>query len=121
MSAPPAGTLRYEDPLLAWNPSNAPGDLLFYNGTLMPNLRGDLFYSSLSGQSLMRIRFEDAANPNRPTSLERWFNTAARGQSVYGRLRGMAVGPDGAIYVGTSNSDRGSRQPDQILRISPAN
>jgi quinoprotein glucose dehydrogenase len=119
----PGGNLRYEDPLLAWNPSNPPGDLTFYNGTLMPQFRGDLFYSSLAGQALLRIRFEDANSPNRPTSVERWFRADVRGQSTYGRLRGMTVGPDGALYVGTSNSDRGGARPgdDKILRIAPAN
>jgi quinoprotein glucose dehydrogenase len=119
----PGGPLSYQDPLLAWNPSNPPGDLMFYDAALMPDLRGDLFYSSLGGQALLRIRFENAANPNRPTSIERWFRSDVRGESTYGRLRGMAVGPDGAIYVGTSNSDRASARPgdDKILRIAPAN
>jgi glucose/arabinose dehydrogenase len=58
------------------------------------------------------------------TAIERWFNTGPRGDAVYGRLRALAVGPDGAIYVGTSNYD-GRGQPlssadDRVLRIAPA-
>jgi quinoprotein glucose dehydrogenase len=103
---------------------------LFYTGDLMPELKNDLFVSilgfqPLERQNLMRVRFEDPANPDRPTAIERWFNDA-QGNSVYGRLRALAIGPDGAIYVGTSNHD--GRQmtashreiPDRILRISPA-
>jgi quinoprotein glucose dehydrogenase len=118
------GDARYVDPLLAWVPSNPPGDILYYNGNLMPQLKGDVFYSGLSSQALLRFRFQDPANPNRVTAVERWFTGQERGSSVHGRLRGMAVGPDGAIYVGTGNHDgRSPLRPgdDQVLRIAPAN
>jgi quinoprotein glucose dehydrogenase len=88
---------------------------------LLPQFRGDLFYSSLAGQALLRIRFQDAASPNRVTAIERWFNTGPRGDPVYGRLRALAIGPDGALYVGTSNRDgRGvpRRGDDRVLRIA---
>src|SRR5690606_19210864 len=115
---------RFIDPILAWDPPNPPGDLIFYDADLMPELRGDLFYSALSSQTLMRIRFDDEDNPNRPTTVERWFTGPERGaSSVFGRLRGLAIGPDGAIYVGTGNQD--GRSPlregdDRVLRIAPA-
>jgi quinoprotein glucose dehydrogenase len=125
-----AGLTDFVDPILTFVPSSPPGDTLFYTGDLMPELKNDLFVSilgfqPLERQNLMRVRFEDIANPDRPTSIERWFNDA-QGNSVYGRLRALAIGPDGAIYVGTSNHD--GRQmtashreiPDRILRISPA-
>lgn len=116
------GLEEYEDPLLVWNPALAPGDLVFYDGDLMPELRGDLFYSSLSGQALVRIRFQDPQQPDRVTAIERWFRAGVRGESMYGRLRGLAVGPDGALYVGTGNHD--GRAPlregdDRVLRIAP--
>ena len=94
----------------------------------MPELRGDLFFSTLMSEALIRIRFQDPADPNRVTAIERWFTTriwrpGERGTSVYGRLRGMTVGPDGALYVGTSNHDT-RREPfpgdDRVLRIVPA-
>lgn len=117
-----AGQKELVDPLLSWIPSTPPGALVFYNADLMPQLEGDLFYSSLAGQALLRIRFQDTRSPDRVTAIERWFNTGPRGQSVYGRLRGMTVGADGAIYIGTSNRDgRGFARSgdDRILRIRP--
>ncbi|MBU2097409.1 MAG: PQQ-dependent sugar dehydrogenase [Gammaproteobacteria bacterium] len=124
-----AGDPDYVDPILTFVPSSPPGDVLFYNADLMPELKNDLFVSVLGfqpieRQNLMRIRFQDASDPTRPTAIERWFNDE-HGNSTYGRLRALAVGPDGAIYVGTSNHD--GRQmtaaqrehPDRILRISP--
>lgn len=125
------GLPDYVDPILTWVPSSPPGDVLFYNADLMPELKNDLFVSVLGfqpqeRQNLMRIRFQDPSDPSKPTAIERWFNDE-QGNSVYGRLRALAVGPDGALYVGTSNHD--GRQmtashregPDRILRITPAN
>lgn len=118
------GMAQFADPLLAWAPRSVPpGDLMFYNADAMPELRGDLLLSSLAAQALLRIRFEDDSDPNRVTSIERWFNDGGANGAVYGRLRGMTVGPDGAIYVGTGNHDgRAALRDgdDQVLRIGPA-
>jgi glucose/arabinose dehydrogenase len=124
------GLPEYVDPILTFVPSAPPGDLLFYDADLMPQLRGDLFVSILgfqpaAAQALLRVRFQDPDRPQFPTAMERWF-TDGEGNSVHGRLRGMTVGPDGALYVGTSNRD--GRQlaretiredDDRILRIVP--
>jgi quinoprotein glucose dehydrogenase len=117
-----AGQRGMRDPLLSWIPSTPPGALIFYDANLLPFLKGDLLYSTLAGEALLRIRFQDPGNPDKVTAIERWFNTGPRGAATYGRLRGMTVGPDGAIYVGTSNRDgRGSPRSgdDRIIRIAP--
>lgn len=116
---------RYVDPIAVWIPANPPGDAIFYTGDLMPQLKGDLFYSGLSSQALLRFRFQDPSDPNKITAIERWFTgEVPRTDSLYGRLRGMAVGPDGALYVGTGNHDGRSalrEGDDRVLRIGPAN
>jgi quinoprotein glucose dehydrogenase len=107
----------YVDPILSWIPSVPPGDLIFHNG--------DLFLSALWSEALIRIRFEDPSDPNRVTGVERWFNSriwrdGEPSESRYRRLRALAVGPDGALYLGTSNRD-GRLEPeaydDRVLRI----
>jgi len=107
----------YVDPIVSWIPSVPPGDLVFHDG--------DLFLSALWSEALVRIRFQDTDDPNRVTGVERWFNSrvwreGVASESLYGRLRALAVGPDGALYLGTSNRD-GRLEPgpndDRVLRI----
>lgn len=72
---------------------------------------GSLFFAGLRGQSL----YEAQVNGN-DVALQAHL----RGQ--LGRMRAVAVGPDGALYVSTSNQDgRGEVQTgdDKILRIPP--
>jgi quinoprotein glucose dehydrogenase len=111
------GVAGYVDPILSWIPSVPPGDLVFHNG--------DLYVTALWSEALIRIRFQDAADPNRVTGVERWFTTrvwraGVPSESLYRRVRALTVGPDGALYMGTSNRD-GRLEPepfdDRVLRI----
>lgn len=119
----------YEQPLLEWRLSTPPGSLAFYTSELMPRFTNDLFMTTLLSEALIRIRFEDSTRPHQPTSLERWFvaedlgNTApGEGDSEFGRLRAIAVGPDGALYIGTSNRDQAYGKvrygDDRVIRIT---
>jgi len=70
----------------------------------------------LRGERLIRVRF-DRADPRRVAETEELF------RAVYGRLRDVVAGPDGALYVATSNRDgRGRARPgdDRILRVVEA-
>ncbi len=111
------GVAGYVDPILSWIPSVPPGDLIFHNG--------DLYVTALWSEALIRMRFEDSSEPNRVTGVERWFTTrvwraGVPSESLYRRVRALTVGPDGAIYMGTSNRD-GRLEPepfdDRVLRI----
>jgi glucose/arabinose dehydrogenase len=125
-----AGVEGFEDPILEWVPAAPPGDLIFYDGELLEELRGDLLLTTLRSEALLRIRFQDPTDPYRPTAKERWFVSEdlgdfpmGQGDSRFGRLRALEVGPDGALYLGTSNRDRGRGNiregDDRIVRISP--
>jgi len=125
------GLAEFEDPIVAWEVAVPPGDLDFYSGELFPEFEGDLFMASLRTEALVRIRFQDPDDPHRPTHIERWFTDRdlgeapmGEGPSHYGRLRALRVGPDGAIYVGTTNIDRDRglvrEGDDRVIRIIPA-
>ena len=92
-----------------WAPSGAE----FYDGDKIPQWNGKYFVATLRGSHLHMIDF-DLQN-NKVISHEKLF------QDEYGRLRDVQTGPDGYLYILTSNQDgRGSPQinDDRILKIS---
>ncbi len=103
----------YLDPIIMWERATPPGGMTFWNGRL--------YVATLRSRSLIRIDLERAGDGYEVVSIDRlfandWFS------GVYGRLRDAVVGPDGALYVLTSNRDgRGSPRSgdDRILRINP--
>ena len=95
-----------------WAPSGAE----FYNGDKIPEWNGKYFVATLRGSHLHMIDF-DLEN-NKIISHEKLF------QDEFGRLRDVQTGPDGYLYILTSNQDgRGSpsSNDDRILRIVPSN
>ncbi len=74
---------------------------------------GSLLFVGLRGQSLYRVTL-DSTDPRKVLTFERLLT------GKFGRLRDVAQGPDGAIYILTSNRD-GRGQPstgdDKILRL----
>jgi aldose sugar dehydrogenase len=101
-----AGDSRYADPIAesgrqTWAPSGIA-------------IRGDeLFVAGLRGRQLVRMTLGPNLEVTRVSALL---------EGSYGRLRDVVVGPDGALYVATSNRD-GRGQPatedDRILKVSP--
>ncbi|MET0927935.1 MAG: PQQ-dependent sugar dehydrogenase [Aeromicrobium sp.] len=77
----------------------------FVNGSAWGDWKGSLAVASLKDTSLRLLRF------SRGGSLrETWKPVALDG--TYGRLRGAVQGPDGALYLTTSNGSN-----DKILRV----
>jgi glucose/arabinose dehydrogenase len=74
---------------------------------------GSLLFTGLRGQTLYRIEL-DANDPRKTAKLERLYYRR------FGRLRDIAKGPDGSLYLLTSNRDgRGNPavDDDKVLRI----
>ena len=88
-------------PLRVYDESVAPSGATFW--------RGDFWFATLRGEALRRLSLDDEAE-----------EVLLDGE--YGRLRTVREGPDGALYVLTSNRDgRGSPEDgdDRVLRLSP--
>ena len=106
------GIPEYQDPLVMWNEAAVPpAGMTFY--------RGDLFVASLGGQALIRISLGREGENYSVSKIERWFSYAPS-QGIYGRMRDVVQGPDGHLYVTTSNTDGRAAlriHDDKILRI----
>ena len=83
-------------------PGGASG-LVFYSSPRLPAFRGNLLIADEESGGILRIRF-DAHDPERIVASERLLANRT------GTVRGVAVGPDGAIYVWTG---------DQLGRLVP--
>ena len=109
-----AGLEAYTDPLVLWKETTPPSGMTFW--------RGDLYVATLRSEALMRISLDRSDDSYRVRSIRGLF-ASGRGNGVFGRLRAAVTGPEGALYVLTSNRDgRGQPQEgdDRILRITPA-
>ncbi|MGD8744317.1 MAG: PQQ-dependent sugar dehydrogenase [Candidatus Woesebacteria bacterium] len=75
-------------------------------------LNGSLFFAGLRGETL----YEAKISENNTLELTRHFS------GEFGRLRAVRIGPDGFLYITTSNRDgRGSAGSgdDKIIKINP--
>ncbi len=92
-----------ESPITYWLPSIAVCGLDFYNGDKFPKWKGDLLVGALAQQEVRRLRIVDKKVVSQEIILKN-----------VGRVRDVATGPDGLIYVILNG-------PDRIVRLVPAN
>jgi glucose/arabinose dehydrogenase len=92
-----------EDPAFVWVPSVSPSGIAFYDGAAFPAWRGSLFVAALNTPGLLRLTVEG----ERVVAEERllWGRT---------RLRDVAAGPDGFLYIVTDERE------GRVLRLVPA-
>ena len=86
---------EYDKPSITWVPSMAIGSIQFYKGDIFPEWQGDLIVSSLSGQSLIRLDYEN----NKIIGEEIIF------KDKIGRIRDFEIDTQGNIYL-VSDSPR---------------
>ncbi|PMR60111.1 oxidoreductase, partial [Verrucosispora sp. ts21] len=101
-----AGDPRFRDPLITWTPAEA--------SPSGATIAGDrLFVAALRGNRLWNVPLTGTGSVGTPT---------AELVGTYGRLRTVEYGPDGWLWVTTSNRDgRGTPagSDDRILRFPP--
>lgn len=103
------------EPVEAWTPTVGIAGADFYRGDAIPGWDGSLLVTSLRGASLFRLTL--GGDGRRAVSTERLL------QGELGRLRAVLVGPDGAVYLATSNRDGRGRPgagDDRIVRLTAA-
>lgn len=77
----------FEKPKAHWTPVLAPGDMLIYRGEMFGDWKGDAVVAGLGSRALTLIDL-DGENAREEQRIK-----------VGGRLRALAEGPDGALWV----------------------
>lgn len=91
-----------EQPIYYWDPVIAPGGMTFYDGAMFPGWRGNVLAAGLGGQHVARLVIENG----RVVGEERLLTELGE------RIRDVAVGPDGAVWVITDE------QNGKLVRLS---
>ena len=88
-------------PVIYWTPVIAPGNLMFYSGTMFPNWKGSAFDSGMGSQALHRIEIHGATA--RPA--QHW--------TVGFRVRDVEQAPDGSMWLIEDDHEGG------LYRLTP--
>jgi glucose/arabinose dehydrogenase len=99
------GTARegMEQPVYYWDPVIAPSGMIFYTGDKFPAWRNNILVGGLASNALVRLELRDG----RVVKEARYLH------DLHERIRDVAQGVDGYIYVVTDNA------AGRILRLLP--
>jgi len=106
----------FVDPIMTWTPTIAPAAAVFYDGDLIDGLDGRFLLVTLKERDVRVLAPVDS------TDFTQVAEELVLFDEEFGRLRAIAVGPDGALYLGTSNHDgRGQAREgdDRVIRVAP--
>lgn len=113
----PSSNPEFTGPIQSFTPTLAVAGAAFYSGDrLAASWEGDLVFAALKASQLRRVKLE-------PPDFRRVASTRPLFNQELGRLRAVALSPDGYLYFTTSNRDgRGQPGPgdDKVLRLVPA-
>ncbi len=90
-------------PIKYWDPSPAFSGMAFYTGDKFPDWKHDLFMGALAHQKVLRVELEEQEVTHEEELL----------RSKLGRVRDVATGPDGFLYLLTDAPNGG------LYRLEP--
>jgi glucose/arabinose dehydrogenase len=94
---------EFQKPVIYWVPVIAPGNLMFYKGSMFPQWNGSALISGLQSRTITRITFDGKGGAQ---AAERW--------NMGKQIRDVEVAPDGAIWMVENTSTGG------LYRLTPA-
>jgi len=89
-------------PVIYWVPVIAPGNLMFYKGTLFPKWKGSALISGLVSMGLIRVTFDGKGGA---TAVQRW--------DLGKRIRDVEEAPDGSLWI------LQDAQPGGLFHLTP--
>ena len=75
-------------PVVYWDPVIAPGNLMFYKGSVFPQWEGSALISGLESRSVVRVTFDGNGGA---AAVQRW--------NVGKRVRDIEEAPDGSLWM----------------------
>jgi aldose sugar dehydrogenase len=75
-------------PVIYWAPVIAPGNIMFYKGSIFPQWDGDALISGLGTQSIVLVTFDGKGGA---TAAQRW--------TLGKRIRDIEEAPDGSLWI----------------------
>ena len=75
-------------PVIYWVPVIAPGNLMFYKGSLFPHWNGSALLGGLASEAMVRVTFDGKGGA---TAVQRW--------SIGKRIRDIEEAPDGSLWM----------------------
>jgi hypothetical protein len=92
------------EPLVAWTPTNAPSDMVYYENPLFPEFNGRVLMSVLKDKRIIAMQLNATG-------------TAVADEDHYlinqfGRLRDICVGPEKEIYLATNGASWSNPNPN---------
>jgi glucose/arabinose dehydrogenase len=87
---------EFKDALIQWTPVIAPSGMIFYQGDLFADFKGDALIGGLRAKGLTRLALQEGAVVEQELI------------PLGARIREVAEGPDGALYVLTDDASDGA-------------
>ena len=100
-------------PAIVWEQALPPGGAAIYTGSAIQEWKGSFIVAALRAEQLQRVVIDPQSGQVQQHEIYLEYQQ--------GRLREAVMGPDGELYVTTSNCDGRGRCPpelDKILRIT---
>ena len=95
-----------KEPIYAWTPVIAPCGINYYNNNEIAQWKNSLLVTSLKGKRLVQMKLN--SDGSTVEGVHEYFN------NQFGRLRDVAVSPEGIVYICTDN---GNNQ-DMIIEVT---
>lgn len=95
-----------KEPIYIWTPTTAPSGMEFYDNSEIPQWKRSLLVTFLKDKRLRQMKLN--ATGTTVESVNEFF------VDKFGRLRDVAIAPDGKVYISTDNGNNS----DMIIEIS---
>jgi glucose/arabinose dehydrogenase len=97
------------EPIYSWTPTIAPSGMDYYNDNYIAQWKNSLLLATLKDQRLIQLKLDDTGMMIE--GVHQYFI------EQFGRLRDIAISPDGKVYISTDNGDNS----DMIIEVSKRN